>query len=1010
MAAGGAAATVIEPGFQVATIISGLNTPTALAIAPDGRIFVTELAGIVKEFDGANDSTPTTVVDLSTQVHAVADRGLLGLAVDPQFPARPYIYVLYIVDAPPGGTAPYYNDTCPFSPSGAKDGCPATGRLSRITVGSDNRIVGSEFVLIGGGFWCHQQQSHAVDHLAFGPDGALYASSGEGATATFTDWGQHSGAADAIVVPNACGDPPAAVGQPLSLPTTEGGALRAQDLRTSGDPAQGSGAIVRIDPDTGAAMPDNPLVGNGVPTDDRHIAYGFRNPFRFTFRPGTSELWVADVGASTWEEINRIADPRDAVVEDFGWPCYEGAARMPAWDNLNVNLCEQLYAAGSGAVISPYWAYRHDAAPDPSRCTNGGSAASAIAFAGAPYPAAYRGALFVGDYVKACLWALMPGANGLPDPSNIRTILTGVAPVDLETGPDGRLYFADIAAGTVSRIDSFGGNQPPIAQFSATPPYGAVPLAVQFDASATTDDGPISGLTFQWDLDGDGQYDDATGVTTSRTYSSSANVTVGLLVTDQSGATGTATFVVQPGNTPPVATIVTPSAATKWAAGDTIPFSGTAGDAQETLGPASMRWTVVLQHCVTPTQCHEHPQGTFDGVSSGSYVAPEHEYPAYLDVRLLVTDSRGLTSNASVRLDPKTVAVTFLTQPAGLQLTVGSGVVTSPASITAIQGSRISVTANSPQSLGGTSYQFSSWSDGGAVSHDIVPPPTGATYTANYVPGTPPAAALLVVGGSPTSLGAGDAAVRARLVTLGYTVTVVGDSASSAGDATGKQLVVISSSSLAANVNTKFSATTVPVVTWEHALFDDLGMTAATGTQTSAQTSLAIVTPGHPLAAGLSGTVTVASTAGLFGQGSPNANAVIVARVAGSTTASDFAYEAGAAMPGRAAPARRVGLFMGDLTPASFTANGTALFDAAILWASATTGPAGAAAIPASMVATAPGEATTPFPQSGDKPSNPVQRQLGPLPAIVPEATQIKRPKRLRKPTLVLRHRAPSIS
>ena len=99
----------------------------------------------------------------------MGDRGVLGLAVDPQFPTRPWLYLLYIVDAQPGGPAPFYNDTCPLSPSGAKDGCPAAGRLSRITVGSDNKIVGSELILIGGTFWCHQQQGHAVDHVRFGP-------------------------------------------------------------------------------------------------------------------------------------------------------------------------------------------------------------------------------------------------------------------------------------------------------------------------------------------------------------------------------------------------------------------------------------------------------------------------------------------------------------------------------------------------------------------------------------------------------------------------------------------------------------------------------------------------------------------------------------------------------------------------------------------------------------------------------------------------------------------------
>lgn len=934
-----AAATVIEPGFQLATIITGLNTPTALAFAPDGRIFVAERAGKILEFDSASDPTPTTVVDLSPQVHAVGDRGLLGLAVDPQFPARPYIYALYMVDAPPGGTAPFYNDTCPLSPSGAKDGCPATGRLSRIAIGPDNRIAGSELVLIGGGFWCHQQQAHAVDDVAFGPDGALYVSAGEGATASFTDWGQHSGAADAIVAPNACGDPPAAAGQPLSLPTTEGGALRSQDLRTSGDTAQGSGAIIRVDPDTGAALPDNPLVGNGVASDDRHIAYGLRNPFRFTFRPGTSEIWVSDVGASTWEEIERIQSPVDPVIENFGWPCYEGIGRQASWDNLNVNICEQLYAAGSAAVAAPYWSYRHDAAPDPSRCTNGGSAVSGLAFAGAPYPVAYDGALFVADYVKACLWALMPGANGLPNPTDIRTVLTGVAPVDLDIGPDGRLYFVDIAAGTVNRLDSFGGNQPPVASFTATPPFGAVPLTVQFDASATTDDGPVEGLTYQWDLDGDGQYDDATGVATSRTYSASANVTVGLRVTDAASATGLTTLVIQPGNTPPTATIDSPASDLRWASGDTISFDGRASDGQESLGASSMQWTVVLFHCATPTQCHEHPQTTLNGVSGGSYSAPEHEFPSYLEIRLRVVDGRGLSTTSTVRLDPKTVTSTFLTEPPGLTLTLGDAVVVSPASVTTIQGSRLSVTANAPQTVGGTTYAFASWSDGGAVSHDITPPAGGATYTASFVPTASPGAALLVVGGNPATLGSGDTVIRSRLQTLGYSVTVVGDSASSAADAVGKRVVVVSSTSIAANVTTKFRTSSVPVVTWEHALFDDFGMTAATGTQVTSQTSLEIVSPGHPLAAGLTGTVAASSTAGLFAQGSPNTNATVVARLPGSTTASIFAYETGAAMPGLAAPARRIGLFMSDLTAASFTASGTALFDAAIAWAVGASGP-----------------------------------------------------------------------
>ena len=231
-------------------------------------------------------------------------------------------------------------------------------------------------------------------------------------------------------------------------------------------------------------MADNPLVGNGVPTDDRHVAYGLRNPFRFTFRPGTNEIWVGDVGWNTWEEIDRIPDPRDATIENFGWPCYEGAARQSAWDNLNVEhvraALRRRQRGGDSAVlgISPRRLARSCAMP------GGGSAVTGLAFAGAPYPVAYHGGLFVADYANACLWIMMPGTNGLPDPPTSGRSCPVSPPSTWISGPNGRLYYVDIGAGTVSRLDSFGGNQPPIALFSATPPYGATPLAVQFDASA----------------------------------------------------------------------------------------------------------------------------------------------------------------------------------------------------------------------------------------------------------------------------------------------------------------------------------------------------------------------------------------------------------------------------------------------------------------------------------------------------------------------------------------------
>ena len=114
------ATAVLPDGFHDTVAISGLSAPTTVRFAPDGRIFVAEKAGVVKEYDSLSDTTPTTVVDLSTDVNSFSDRGLLGLALDPAFPSNPYLYLLYTRDAPPGGTPPVWNDLCPKPPGSAR--------------------------------------------------------------------------------------------------------------------------------------------------------------------------------------------------------------------------------------------------------------------------------------------------------------------------------------------------------------------------------------------------------------------------------------------------------------------------------------------------------------------------------------------------------------------------------------------------------------------------------------------------------------------------------------------------------------------------------------------------------------------------------------------------------------------------------------------------------------------------------------------------------------------------
>ncbi|NUT41140.1 MAG: sugar dehydrogenase, partial [Thermoactinospora sp.] len=277
------AAQALPGSFQKQVVFSGLTNPTNIEFASDGRVFVAEKSGLIKVFDSLADTTPAIYADLRTQVHNFWDRGLLGMALHPDFPADPRIYVLYSYDAVPGGAAPRWGtagvsaDPCPTPPGATGDGCLITGRLSSLAP-SGGTVAETPLITD----WCQQHPSHSVGDLTFGPDGMLYASGGDGASFNFADYGQDNLTGSDVTPDNPCGDPPSPVGTALTPPAAEGGALRSQDLRTSGDPAGLNGTVIRIDPDTGLAAAGNPNAGNADPNVARIIAYGQRNPFRLT--------------------------------------------------------------------------------------------------------------------------------------------------------------------------------------------------------------------------------------------------------------------------------------------------------------------------------------------------------------------------------------------------------------------------------------------------------------------------------------------------------------------------------------------------------------------------------------------------------------------------------------------------------------------------------------------------------------------------------------------------------
>ena len=207
------AAITVPSGFNLRTAYSGVSQPTAIRFAPGGMAFVAEKRGTIQAFDGRDDASPTQVVNLRREVFNDGDRGLLGLAVDPDFAAgKPFVYALYTRNVKLGdpGTVPAWGgaggedpdtadvDSCPTLYD-QENGCEVSGRLVRIEVNPATGVaVGAPQTLLTG--WCQQFSSHTVGDLAFGEGRVLYVSGGDGAGYDTWDVGQ---------LGNTCGDPPA---------------------------------------------------------------------------------------------------------------------------------------------------------------------------------------------------------------------------------------------------------------------------------------------------------------------------------------------------------------------------------------------------------------------------------------------------------------------------------------------------------------------------------------------------------------------------------------------------------------------------------------------------------------------------------------------------------------------------------------------------------------------------------------------------------------------------------
>jgi len=344
-----AIAANLPTGFtevQVGGNLSG--SLTAMAFAPDGRLFVCQQGGQLRVIkNGVLLSTPF----VSLTVDSSGERGLLGIAFDPNFATNHYLYGYYTV-----ATSPIHN------------------RVSRFTAAGDTAAPGSEIVILN-----LDNLSSATNHnggaIHFGPDGKLYIGVGENANGA-----------------------------------------NAQSLSNL------LGKMLRINAD-GTIPPDNPFYNTATGNNRAIWALGLRNPFTFAFQPGTTRLFINDVGESTYEEIN------DGIAgSNYGWPITEGPT-------------------SNSAFRGPIYFYGHG--------TNNvtGCAIVGAAFYNPPvpqFPSSYSGKYFFADLCNGWIRVFDPSAG------TATGFATGIVnPVDLHVGPDGALYYlARGSGGQVFRISA----------------------------------------------------------------------------------------------------------------------------------------------------------------------------------------------------------------------------------------------------------------------------------------------------------------------------------------------------------------------------------------------------------------------------------------------------------------------------------------------------------------------------------------------------------------------------
>jgi len=393
------AGQTLPPGFTDA-LVASVGAPTAFAFTPDGRLLVARQAGELRVIVGGS-LLPAPALTLP--VCSNSERGLLGVAVDPQFAVNGHIYLYYTFDK--------------FGSCASNVATSPVNRISRFVLPASSFINPSTEVVLVDGI-PSPNGNHNGGDLQFGKDGYLYASVGDGGC--YYQGSRCSG-------PN-----PAA--RELNAPL---------------------GKILRIARD-GSIPPDNPFVGAGtarcnqgpapVGTACQEVfAFGLRNPFRIAFDPNATgtRFFIDDVGQSAWEEIDVAA-----AGADYGWNQREGPCVVGSTTSCG---------APPAGMTNPIFAYRRDV-PVPGTSVTGCATITGGAFVpNGLWPAPYGGAYLFGDFACGSLFRLDASGSSA---TAFATGLGGGTPVSVAFGPSGAsqaLYYTSYAAGGQIRKISYSG-------------------------------------------------------------------------------------------------------------------------------------------------------------------------------------------------------------------------------------------------------------------------------------------------------------------------------------------------------------------------------------------------------------------------------------------------------------------------------------------------------------------------------------------------------------------------